>query len=92
MGYRYHVGDKVIVKSDLHEATDWRAGDRYRMRSGPQAGGWCACYKKHLPSAGTTITIKECYGGYRVEENDLYFVDDMFEGLAVNECCCESLL
>ena len=36
--YRYKIGDKVLVKNDLHEALTY--SDSYKMRSGPRAGGW----------------------------------------------------
>ena len=93
MDYRYHVGDKVLVKSDLHEV-GFTAPDSelYRMRSGPQEHGWVSCRKSNLQFAGKVVTIKTCDGGYHIEEaEDLWFVDDMFEGLAnENECVCNS--
>lgn len=33
--YRYKIGDKVLVKNDLHEALTY--SDSYKMRSGPRA-------------------------------------------------------
>lgn len=41
--YRYKIGDKVLVKNDLHEALTY--SDSYKMRSGPRAGGWASCTK-----------------------------------------------
>ena len=95
--YRYHPGDKVLVREDLHEATWSMPEDKdkvYRMRSGPQEGGWSSCYSKHLPFAGKVVTIRVCDGCYDIEEDkSLSFVDDMLAGIAdKNECTCESLL
>lgn len=54
--YRYKIGDKVLVKNDLHEALTY--SDSYKMRSGPRAGGWASCTKRHLSFAGAIVTIK----------------------------------
>ena len=94
MDYLYHVGDKVLVKSNLHE-TGYLTPDyeKYYMRSGPQAQyGWLRCRKSNLRFAGKVVTIKKCAVGYHIEEDELvWFVDDMFEDPA-GECVCESLL
>lgn len=95
--YRYHVGDKVLVRGDLHEV-DWITPENkdkvYRMRSGECEGGWAKCGKEHLQFAGKIVTIAECHNGYHIEEaKDLWFVDDMFEDFASkDECVCSSLL
>ena len=75
--YRYKIGDKVLVKNDLHEALTY--SDSYKMRSGPRAGGWASCTKRHLSFA-------------EAPDGD-FWTDDMFVGLVnENECYCESLL
>lgn len=83
--YRYKIGDKVLVRKDLHEALTYNDG--YKMRSGPRAGGWAACTKQHLSFAGTVVTIKSHHnGGYHIveaPETDFY-TDDMFEGSVYN--------
>ena len=83
--YRYKIGDKVLVKNDLHEALTY--SDSYKMRSGPHAGGWASCTKRHLSFAGAIVTII-------AEAPDAdFWTDDMFVGLVnENECYCESLL
>lgn len=92
--YRYKIGDKVLVKNDLHEALTY--SDSYKMRSGPRAGGWASCTKRHLSFAGAIVTIKSYKnGGYHIAEtpDGDFWTDDMFVGLVnENECYCESLL
>ncbi len=92
--YRYKIGDKVLVKNDLHEALTY--SDSYKMRSGPRAGGWASCTKRHLSFAGAIVTIKSYKnGGYHIVEapDADFWTDDMFVSLAnENECYCESLL
>lgn len=78
--YRYKIGDKVLVKKDLHESYTYN--DRYKMRSGPRAGGWASCTKRHLPFAGTVVTIKSYQnGGYHIAEapDADFWTDDMFD-------------
>lgn len=78
--YRYKIGDKVLVRKDLHEALTYDSS--YKMRSGPRAGDCALCTKRHLPFAGTVVTIKSYQnGGYHiVEASDVTFwTDDMFD-------------
>ena len=80
--YRYKIGDRVLVKSDLHPAG---YDNPYKMRSGPSAGGWCLCEDKQIAFAGKVVTISHHHnGGYHIKEakKDVFFVDDMFVGLA----------
>ena len=81
--YRYKIGDKVLVKKDLHEALTY--SDGYKMRSGPSAGGWAECTKRHISFAGTVVTIKSYQnGGYHIVEapNADFWTDDMFDRVA----------
>lgn len=83
--YRYKIGDKVLVRKDLHEALTYSSDDSYKMRSGPRAGGWASCTKRHLSFAGTVVTIKSYQnGGYHIAEapDTDFWTDDMFVGLA----------
>lgn len=90
--YRYKIGDKVLVKKDLHEAGFDGA---YKMRSGPSAGGWRSCKDRQIAFAGKVVTISHHHnGGYHINEapKDVWFVDDMFVGLAVGGVNFQSLL
>ena len=81
--YRYKIGDKVLVRKDLHESFTY--SDSYKMRSGPCAGGWAGCTKRHLSFAGTVVTIKSYQnGGYHIAEapDTDFWTDDMFVGPA----------
>lgn len=83
--YRYKIGDKVLVRKDLHEASTY--SDSYKMRSGPSAGGWAGCTKRHLSFAGTVVTIKSYQnGGYHIVEapDTDFWTDDMFERSVYN--------
>lgn len=78
--YRYKIGEKVLVRKDLHES--FMYSDSYKMRSGPHAGGWASCTKRHLSFAGTVVTIKSYQnGGYHIAEapDADFWTDDMFE-------------
>lgn len=80
--YRYKIGDKVLVRKDLHEALTYSSDDSYRMRSGQRAGGWASCTKRHLSFAGAVVTIKSYQnGGYHIVEapDTDFYTDDMFE-------------
>lgn len=81
--YRYKIGDKVLVRPDLHEAVTYDTA--YKMRSGPRAGCWAGCRGKHITLAGQVVTIKKyLLGGYLVEEatgNEI-FTDEMFGDLS----------
>lgn len=90
--YRYKIGDKVLVRKDLHEALTY--SDSYKMRSGPRAGGWASCTKRHLSLAGAVVTIKSYQsGGYHIVEapDTDFWTDDMFDR-SVYDLRFESLL
>lgn len=90
--YRYKIGDKVLVKKDLHESFTY--SDSYKMRSGPHAGGWASCTKRHLSFAGTVVTIKSYQNGrYHIAEapDSDFWTDDMFDR-SVYDLGFESLL
>ena len=77
-GFRYSVGDRVIVRSDLKEGT-------YYMRSGSSSRP-IADYviDNMLALAGSIVTIKSVNrnnsGKYRIEEFDCNWTDEMFAG------------
>ena len=81
--YRYKIGDKVLVKKDLHEALSYECS--YKMRSGPRAGDFAGCTKRHISFAGTVVTIKSYQnGGYHIVEapDADFWTDDMFDRAA----------
>lgn len=92
---KYHVGDVVIVRQDL----DFRKC--YWMRSGGKENAlWRnvvsdVVTEDMIELCGQTIEIEEIVDtidGKKYKARGRYWTDDMFSGLAVNECCCESLL
>ena len=87
--YKYNVGQRVLVKSDL------AIGTRYYMHSGPYANnGWISPRHAHMMSSGKVVTIRECDRGYRLEEqpNDIMFSDEMFESVVEDGMSFMSLL
>lgn len=87
--YKYNVGQRVLVKSDL------AMGTKYYMHSGPYANyGWTSPGYAHMMSAGKIVTIRECDRGYRVEEqpDTIMFSDDMFESVVEDGVSFISLL
>lgn len=87
---KYKVGDKVKVRSDLEENKGY--------------GGWYAS-ESMVKMRGEIVTIRGVgSSAYELEENDLMWTDEMFEGLAedeltaeeaikiLGEICCESKL
>lgn len=87
---RYKVGDKVRVRSDLEEHKEY--------------GGWYTS-EGMVMMRGEIVTIRGVgSSAYELEENDLMWTDEMFEGLAedeltaeeaikiLGEICCESKL
>lgn len=90
MEYRYKIGDAVLVRDDL------KYGAFYDMRSGPYPKANSNIVTLDMSELrGQLVHIKDysSNGHYIVEETyDFRWTDDMFSGLANNECCCESLL
>ena len=90
MEYRYKIGDAVLVRDDL------KYGAFYDMRSGPYPKANSNIVTLDMSELhGQLVHIKDysSNGHYIVEETyDVRLTDDMFSGLANNECCCESLL
>lgn len=84
----YKPGDKVTIRPDLKEY------EAYYMMSGPMNGEGVYCSVPSMVAhAGKTVTIKcitEGGRGYKLQEYDFGWTDDMF--VTVNECQCESLL
>ena len=87
--YLYEIGDLVKVRDDIDRNM------QYRMRSGPKAG-WEPGTVYHIGKyKGLVHKIISYELGYYKIDNDpdhLYWSDEMFEPMSVNECCCESLL
>lgn len=90
MDYRYKIGEAVWVRDDLEYAAF------YDMTSGPYPkNNDNIVTDKMAKLHGRLVHIKNYSPGgqYLVKETDNFrWTDDMFSGLAVNECCCESLL
>lgn len=91
--WRYKLGDKIRVIDHFVEEHE------YHMVSGPGRG--CATtvrytYKDRSELAGSVVTISEYSDNerYRIKETGcrMNWTDEMFVGLADNECYCESLL
>ena len=87
---KYKVGDKVKVRSDLEKNKGY--------------GGWYAS-ESMVKMRGEIVTIRGVgSSAYELEENDLMWTDEMFEGLAdeeltaeeatkiLSEICCENEL
>lgn len=87
---KYKVGDKVKVRSDLEKNKGY--------------GGWYAS-ESMVKMRGGIVTIRGVgSSAYELEENDLMWTDEMFEGLAdeeltaeeatkiLSEICCENEL
>lgn len=87
--YLYEIGDLVKVRDDIDRNM------QYRMRSGPKAGcepGTVYNIGKYKGSVHKIIAYDECY--YKIDNDPdcLFWSDEMFEPMSVNECCCDSLL
>ena len=89
----YKPGDKVRVIDHFVKEHE------YRMVSGPGCG--CATtvkwsYEERSRLAGSIVTISEYCDNerYQIKETGrrMNWTDEMFVGLADNECYCESLL
>ena len=91
MEYRYKPEDAVFVRPDL------KRGSFYWMRSGANENKQCnVTVSDMLNFVGKMVHISgySRNGSYRIKE-DLgrwSWTDDMFVGLAGDECYCESLL
>lgn len=88
-GYKYNVGEKVRVRSDLDVKT------KYFMRSGPYGGfGYIRPNLEYTAFEGKTVIIRECNKGYRIEgaPDFVMFSDEMFESGPVNAVSFKSLL
>lgn len=75
----YHVGDRVVVRSDL-ECGERDHRKLYYNRNGNIAD---VAVKEMVKCAGKTVTILSITdnGKYRIEELGYYWTDDMFDGL-----------
>lgn len=87
--YQYKNGEEVFVRPDLER------GVQYYMRSGPEAGrepGTVYDIGKYKGSVHKIISYEHGYYKIDNDPDHLYWSDEMFEPMSVNECCCESLL
>lgn len=87
--YLYEIGDLVKVRDDIDRNM------QYRMRSGPKAGrepGTVYNIEKYRGSVHKIIAYE--LGYYKIDNDldHLYWSDEMFEPMSVNECICDSLL
>lgn len=91
--WRYKPGDKVRVIDHFVKEHE------YHMVSGPGCGctttvKWS--YEERSRLAGSIVTISEYCDNerYQIKETGcrMNWTDEMFVGLADNECYCESLL
>lgn len=91
MEYRYKPEDAVFVRPDLKRGSD------YWMRSGVNENEQClVAIGDMLNFAGKMVHISgySRSGSYYIKEDSgrWRWTDEMFVGLAGNECYCESLL
>lgn len=87
--YLYEIGDLVKVRDDINHSK------KYYMRSGPRAGhepGTVYEIEKYKGSVHKIISYE--LGCYKIDNDPdhLYWSDEMFEPVSVNECICDSLL
>lgn len=87
--YLYEIGDLVKVRDDINSIR------KYYMRSGPRAGcepGTVPHIEKYKGSVHEIISYER--GFYKIDNDPdhLFWSDEMFEPMSVNECCCEFLL
>ena len=70
----YHVGDRVVVRSDLI------TGKRYYMADLARSD---ICISEMIKLAGETVTISRILwsGKYAILESDCAWTDEMFSGL-----------
>ena len=75
---KYKVGDKVKVRSDLEKNKGY--------------GGWYTS-ESMVKMRGEIVTIRGVgSSAYELEENDLMWTDEMFEGLAEDELTAEEAI
>lgn len=75
---KYEAGDKVKVRSDLEKNKGY--------------GGWYAS-ESMVKMRGEIVTIRGVgSSAYELEENDLMWTDEMFEGLAEDELTAEEAI
>ena len=75
---KYKVGDKVRVRSDLEECEEY--------------GGWYTS-ECMVRMRGEIVTIRGVgSSAYELEESDLMWTDEMFEGLAEDELTAEEAI
>ena len=87
--YLYKIGDFVKVRDDIDRST------QYYMCSGPKDGsnpGTVYHIEKYRGSVHKIIAYDKGYYKIDNDPDRLYWSDEMFEPMSVNECCCESLL
>lgn len=85
MEYKYKPGDKVRVRSDLHE------GRTYKMVSGTRRGFNPGVNSAMCRYAGKIATISDCYITYVLEGfGNWSWSDEMLE--PAKQLCCKSLL
>lgn len=87
--YLYEIGDLVKVRDDIDRNM------QYRMRSGPKAGrepGTVYNIEKYKGSVHEIISYER--GFYKIDNDPdrLFWSDEMFKLVCVNECICDSLL
>ena len=75
----YHVGDRVVVRSDL------TADKRYYMADSTRSD---ICVSEMIKLAGETVTISEVlwHGKYIISESKWVWTDGMFAGLEESVC------
>ena len=87
--YMYQPGDIVIVRKDLDKYKS------YKMFAGPYKDKTWGIHTDMCLMRGQAVHISGIheYGAYLISETDEFvWTDEMFSGLAYNECCCNSLL
>lgn len=87
--YMYQPGDIVIVRKDLDKYKS------YKMFTGPYKDMTWGIHPDMCLMRGQAVHISGIYkyGAYLISETDEFvWTDEMFSGLAYNECCCNSLL
>lgn len=87
--YLYEIGDLVKVRDDINPSR------KYYMRSGPRAGcepGTVSHIEKYKGSVHKIISYE--LGYYKIDDDfdHLYWSDEMFKLVCVNEYICDSLL
>lgn len=85
MEYKYKSGDKVRVRSDLHESGSYKMVSGRMPGYSPRVNSSMCCY------AGKIATVSHCYITYVLEGfGGWSWSDEMLE--PVKPLCCKSLL